>query len=165
MKRIGLLDLLISVSGRDGDNNRMSSIVPSGAPRTNVRIGRQNVHELSFSFVSPLSPEHDGDRALDRHLRLWASRLVFFFRGLCTLTRGSGCENCPRLDLVDLLVGVAVKRYRDVGGGVGLKDDSSRILWVLNELTESQEDRRFRLSTEMEPSEPSHIRTGETTHR
>ena len=73
MERVGFVDCLISIPSRDRDDNGMSSVVPSGAPRANVRVDRQNVHKLSFSFVSPLCPKHDGGR----HLRLWGSRLGF----------------------------------------------------------------------------------------
>lgn len=99
MKRVGLVDCLVSVPGRDGDDNGMSSVVPSGAPRTNIRIDRQNVHKLSFSFISPLCPKHDGGR----HFRLWGSRLVFFLPRVMYSDSRSGRENCPQLDL-DLLV-------------------------------------------------------------
>ena len=67
MERKRLLDFLIPIPGRDRNYNRMSSIIPPSAPRTDICISGQNIHELSFPLISPLGPEHDGDRALGRH--------------------------------------------------------------------------------------------------
>ena len=64
MERKRLLDLFVSIPGRDRDDNRVSGIVPSSASRTDIGIGGQNIHELSFPFVPPLGPKHDGDHTL-----------------------------------------------------------------------------------------------------
>jgi len=45
------------LSGLIPDDNGVSSIVSSGTSTTEVGFGRQDVGELSFSFVTPLSSE------------------------------------------------------------------------------------------------------------
>jgi hypothetical protein len=71
MKRKGLLNLFTSIPCLDRDDDGMTSVIPSSTPRANIRISSQNIHKLSFPFVSPLCPEHDRGRALGRHRRLW----------------------------------------------------------------------------------------------
>ena len=39
------------------DDNGMTGIVPSGAPRTDVRLCREDIHELPFALVTPLGAE------------------------------------------------------------------------------------------------------------
>ena len=57
VERERLLDLL----GADGDDDRVSSVVPAGAARADVEVGGEDVDELAFALVAPLRPEHDGD--------------------------------------------------------------------------------------------------------
>jgi hypothetical protein len=35
----------------------MSGVVPTGTPGANIRVGREDIDELSLAFVSPLRTE------------------------------------------------------------------------------------------------------------
>lgn len=62
-----LLDLVLPLSNWYDDS--MPSIVPAGAPRTDVNVGCENVNELPLAFVAPLRAQYD------RH---YSKRLVSF---------------------------------------------------------------------------------------
>jgi hypothetical protein len=45
----------------DGDDDGVSCVVPTSAPSANVDIGGEDIHELSFPLVSPLSAQNNCD--------------------------------------------------------------------------------------------------------
>jgi hypothetical protein len=36
------------------DHNGMTCIVSTGAPRTDIRLSREDIHQFSFPFITPL---------------------------------------------------------------------------------------------------------------
>lgn len=45
----------------DGDNDRMSCVVPAGTSSTNIDIGCEDINELPFALIPPLRAQNNCD--------------------------------------------------------------------------------------------------------